>query len=137
MIEEEKKEEVKNEEDKKPLGPLRDLPEYEVGSEDVSDWRWAYRYSAIATGLWNAESKYGKLPLSEWELLEKSYDDAMKWLENSAAWGEFFRTPENPSTWGKVSSKAKKVNSKIDDFADAYVKTQLVYFQRLKIKSKP
>ena len=47
----------------------------------------------------------------------------MKWLENSAAWGEFFRTPENPSTWGKVSSKAKKVNSKIDDFADAYVKS--------------
>ena len=71
MTEEEKKEEVKKEEDKKPLGPLRDLPEYEVGSEDVGDWRWVYRYSAIATGVWNTESQFGKLPLSEEELFQK------------------------------------------------------------------
>ena len=102
--------------DEEFLGPLRDLPEYEFGSEDVGDLRWAYRYSSIATGLWTAESEYGKLPLSEEEclayrkkLLRKKYHERRK-----------RKVSKNPSTWDNISSKAKKVNSKIDEFAKAY-----------------
>ena len=102
--------------DEEFLGPLRDLPEYEFGSEDVGDLRWAYRYSSIATGLWTAESEYGKLPLSEEErlayrkkLLRKKYHERRK-----------RKVSKNPSTWDNISGKAKKVNSKIDEFAKAY-----------------
>ena len=124
MTEEEKNEEVKNEEDKKPLGPVYDIPkfetsEFEVGSEDVSDWRWAWRAGAGTVGLWNTVSEYGKLPLSKEELLAQR----KKLLHEKNQKRQSRKVSKNPSIWDNVSNKTSKVNSKIDDFADAYVKT--------------